>query len=92
MAAKPCEKFIYILLCPGDTTIKKLSFQPLGKVRYNMISTQQRAVRRREMLAHDKDYLAAVYDKDTTTFQTVITKIQTLSIYTCILLHGSAGS
>ena len=34
-----------------------------------------------EILALDKKLLATVYDKHTTTFQTVITKIQTFSIY-----------
>ena len=34
----------------------------------------------RYILAHNKEYLAAFYDKHTTTFQMVITKIQTFSI------------
>ena len=42
-----------------------------------MISKQQRMV----CSSAIKDYLAAIYEKHTTTFQTVITKIQTFSIY-----------
>ena len=47
-----------------------------------MISIQKHGLQLGNMYYHTiKDYLAAVYDKHTTTFQTVITKIQTFSIY-----------
>ena len=35
----------------------------------------------REIIVHDTDFLAAVYDKYTATFHEVITKTQTFSIY-----------
>ena len=50
-------------------------------IRREIIVHDKRMAIRREILTHDQDYLAAIYDKHTKKFQTVITKVQTFSIY-----------